>query len=113
MNQPTQPAEEAKVAVPPAPPSPPPEHKAEGGLGPPIHGDPEVVIGPWWYRWLEDRECAWRVYCTGALDQYRGMWAAFLNGQFLGADPSPTALEQRVGQEHHVPPESVYTLYVE
>jgi hypothetical protein len=61
---------------------------------------------------LEDIKAAYRQLESGALDAYRGQFAAFLDGRLVGTGPDSVDLRMKVSQERQVHPERVAIIHV-
>jgi hypothetical protein len=61
---------------------------------------------------LHDFSIAYRLLESGALDQFKGMFAAVLNGQLVGVGPDSVDLRLTVGQEQGIDPERIAVIHV-
>jgi|SRR5438105_6490630 len=61
---------------------------------------------------LDDFQAAYRQLESGALDQYRGEFAAFLNKQLAGTGPDSVDLRMKISQERDVDPERIAIIHI-
>lgn len=75
---------------------------------------PEIAewLGPWGYRFLNDREYGWDLWSCQKLEEYRGKYVAFYDKQIIDADADGFALEERVHERLGVHPSTIYTMFV-